>query len=567
MRFLMPVLWLACALSFAQSGLYQEPVQSKDYPEAKDGVVRCLSNEIWDMRAAELGLRAPGICDEGSCDDPVVRDATSTSAVTIDVIVHVMRDNNGNNGVSQSVVNDTIAQMNSDYASNGTNIQFNLVATRFHNDSTYACVTAYSPFNSTWYNEILQMRDTYNENPSEYANIYISCQDSSPWGILLGIATFPWDPAALGPRGGMWVNNIATGTGNKTPSHEMGHCLGLWHTHHGVSEVDSCSSCYELASGVNGDATGDFCSDTPPTPTNQNCSDPGGSDCQGTSWGNTQEQNIMGYAPDSCQTLLTNQQKLRMHCWSQDVLSGWYNGGGGGPTNNPPTASFTYNANNLAVSFDGTGSSDSDGTITSYAWNFGDGNNGSGSTTSHTYAAAGTYTVTLTVTDDDGATDQASQSVTVTSGGTGGTWATLSSSDFESGWQGWSDGGSDCRRSSNDSAYANGTYCVRLRDNTSSSVMTRSENLSGYTDARVSFSFYMRSMENNEDFWLQVNDGSGWSTVASYARGSGYSNNQRYNDTVTINGIGGSNVQFRFRCDASTNSDFVYIDDVVIEAR
>jgi serine protease len=81
--------------------------------------------------------------------------------------------------------------------------------------------------------------------------------------------------------------------------------------------------------------------------------------------------------------------------------------------NQAPTASFTSSCTDLGCSFDGSGSSDSDGSIASYAWDFGDGNTASGSTASHTYAAGGTYTVTLTVTDDDGATDSASQSVTV----------------------------------------------------------------------------------------------------------------------------------------------------------
>ena len=46
------------------------------------------------------------------------------------------------------------------------------------------------------------------------------------------------------------------GAGGKTMSHEMGHCLGLWHTHHGVDEVSECGSCYERADGLNGDITG-----------------------------------------------------------------------------------------------------------------------------------------------------------------------------------------------------------------------------------------------------------------------------------------------------------------------
>ncbi len=88
-------------------------------------------------------------------------------------------------------------------------------------------------------------------------------------------------------------------------------------------------------------------------------------------------------------------------------------GEGTPPANQPPTASFTFSCTDLGCTFDGSGSTDSDGTVTSWAWDFGDGATGSGETANHTYAAAGTYTVTLTVTDDDGATDSASQSVTV----------------------------------------------------------------------------------------------------------------------------------------------------------
>lgn len=58
----------------------------------------------------------------------------------------------------------------------------------------------------------------------------------------------------------------------------------------------------------------------------------------------------------------------------------------------------------VAIQFDGSGSTDADGSIVSYAWNFGDGNTGAGVNPAHTYTAAGTYTVQLTVTDDSGDT-------------------------------------------------------------------------------------------------------------------------------------------------------------------
>lgn len=96
---------------------------------------------------------------------------------------------------------------------------------------------------------------------------------------------------------------------------------------------------------------------------------------------------------------------------SRYTLSG--SGDGGGDTNSAPVASFTYSCTDLSCDFDGTGSSDSDGSITGYSWDFGDGSTNTGSTVSHTYSSGGTYTVTLTVTDDDGATANDAQEVSV----------------------------------------------------------------------------------------------------------------------------------------------------------
>jgi tartrate-resistant acid phosphatase type 5 len=82
------------------------------------------------------------------------------------------------------------------------------------------------------------------------------------------------------------------------------------------------------------------------------------------------------------------------------------------PPNAVPTANFTHTTSALTASFSDT-STDSDGSIVSWLWNFGDGSSSTLQSPSHAYSAAGTYPVSLTVTDDDGATDDTSQSVTV----------------------------------------------------------------------------------------------------------------------------------------------------------
>jgi len=86
--------------------------------------------------------------------------------------------------------------------------------------------------------------------------------------------------------------------------------------------------------------------------------------------------------------------------------------------NSPPVASFIRSPSSgpypLTVSFNAASSRDSDGTVVSYEWSFGDGGSNTGVATSHTYQNAGTYMAVLRVTDNDGSTDTASRSVTVT---------------------------------------------------------------------------------------------------------------------------------------------------------
>ena len=92
-------------------------------------------------------------------------------------------------------------------------------------------------------------------------------------------------------------------------------------------------------------------------------------------------------------------------------------------------------------------------------------------------------------------------------------------------------------------------------------------NLTGYNQVEVEFYFYAYSMENGEDFWLRFYNGSSWTTVATYARGTNFNNNTFYTATVTLDANQynfASNSQFRFQCDASANADHIYIDQVTI---
>jgi hypothetical protein len=150
----------------------------------------------------------------------------------------------------------------------------------------------------------------------------------------------------------------------------------------------------------------------------------------------------------------------------------------------------------------------------------------------------------------------------------GGGSSVLSAHYFETGWDGWQDGGSDVARYAGSFSWE-GNYSIRIRDNsgTASAMTSPSYNVSGFSALEIEFYFYPNSMENGEDFWVRYYDGSSWNTVATYASGTNFSNNNFYVATVTVNASNynfPSNAQFRFQCDASANSDQIYIDAVTI---
>ncbi len=82
-----------------------------------------------------------------------------------------------------------------------------------------------------------------------------------------------------------------------------------------------------------------------------------------------------------------------------------------------PSAVFSTNCTLLDCSFDATASTDPDGSVDVYIWDFGDGASAGDVDPNHSYGTEGNYTITLTVTDNDGATSDGSQSISVVSAG------------------------------------------------------------------------------------------------------------------------------------------------------
>jgi len=181
-----------------------------------------------------------------------------------------------------------------------------------------------------------------NENffsPETHLNVLIACSDYFAEKGLYGRGTFPWDSRSKTRYGGIFLNSIVISPGilysDSNFAHEVGHCLGLLHTFHGVVYVKACSECYErihTKSDYNSNFVGDFCADTLATNTNDFCDNPLELDpCYQEEFNNTDYLNIMGYSTKDektnkfvfCRNEFSKQQILRMHCYVQRFLTSW----------------------------------------------------------------------------------------------------------------------------------------------------------------------------------------------------------------------------------------------------
>jgi len=210
----------------------------------------------------------------------------------IKIYFHVYRDGNGNNGQTQARLDEILLNLNTSYQPTGILFFYYPCETRWVDDTDL--------HNST------DECDFFVHNRHlDGVDVHVKGDGTNFIGIAAGI---PSDEFLIG---GERADGTPAGLSSTAP-HEMGHCLGLFHTHHGTC-AEAGNDCEGNPGGGEND-TDDFVEDTPPDArgtANVICVYQENPVCEPGTF-NPLTDNFMSYYRHTCRANFTDGQCARM---------------------------------------------------------------------------------------------------------------------------------------------------------------------------------------------------------------------------------------------------------------
>jgi hypothetical protein len=217
-------------------------------------------------------------------DIGVTEYVSSYPSRNINIYIHIIRTSAGTGGLTTAQVDNAIAVMSDDYSS--MNICFTEIGRSYINNNTY-----------------------YNFTSGLFSSLVAQNPHTNAIDIYLLPAVGYGGRADGIPGSALVLDGGYAGT--KVLSHEMGHCLGLYHTHSGLGCGDY-ANCAEAINGSNCASCGDRVCDTPADPclsglVNASCAYTGGSGYTPLT------NNIQSYTTPGCMMNFTAGQSSRIH--------------------------------------------------------------------------------------------------------------------------------------------------------------------------------------------------------------------------------------------------------------
>ena len=221
---------------------------------------------------------------------------TLGATVTVGIFAHIVRRNDGSGGFDPNSLSQVRNAINSVYIPIGMRVE--IIGYDFINSSQFFDIQ-----NEEEFNDLVSQNSTCNA-----IDMY-----------LVSGFTGAGRAVAIPSTAFLLRNDYAT---KSTSPHELGHCLNLFHTHHGDAIVEPASefdpnACEELVDGSNSATCGDYVVDTPadpglsPSVVNANCNYIGTETQSGVSY-TPDVNNLMSYSRKQCRTEISSGQRERM---------------------------------------------------------------------------------------------------------------------------------------------------------------------------------------------------------------------------------------------------------------